>query len=89
MIRVNVHQAKAHLSEHLARLERGDEDAVIICRRNEPIAELRALPRRRTRRQIFRRDARFELTAAFFEPLPDEVLDAFAMRSPIRATTCC
>ena len=49
MLKLNVYEAKARLSECLDRLESGREDAVIICRRNEPIAELRALPRKRAR----------------------------------------
>ncbi len=78
MTKVNVHEAKTHLSEWLDRLERGEEEVVVICRRNEPIAELRALPRRReTKRPMFRRDPRFTLAATFFEPLPDDVVDAF------------
>ena len=78
MIRLNVHEAKTHLSEHLDRLERGEEDVVIICRRNQPIAELRALPQRRTtRRPIFRRDPRFTMPKTFFDPLPNAMLDAF------------
>jgi antitoxin (DNA-binding transcriptional repressor) of toxin-antitoxin stability system len=82
MTKVNVHEAKTHLSEYLDRLERGEEDVVTICRRNEPIAELRALPRpRKTRRPIFRRDSRFELAKSFFEPLPEELLAGFEGRS--------
>lgn len=78
MIKLNVHEAKTHLSEHLDRLERGEEDVVVICRRNEPIAELRALPRRRTtRRPIFRRDPRFAMPDTFFEPLPGSLLSDF------------
>jgi len=78
MIKLNVADAKAHLSEHLGRLERGEEDVVVICRRNKPIAELRALPRRRTtRRPILRRDPRFAMPQSFFEPLPDSMLSDF------------
>lgn len=78
VIKLNVHEAKTHLSEHLERLERGEEDVVVICRRNQPIAELRALPRRRaTRRPIFRRDPRFAMPASFFDPLPDAVVAGF------------
>jgi antitoxin (DNA-binding transcriptional repressor) of toxin-antitoxin stability system len=78
MTKLNVHEAKTHLSKWLDRLENGEEEVVVICRRNEPIAELRALPRRRkTRRPIFRRDPRFGLAAAFFEPLPEGVVVAF------------
>lgn len=78
MIKLNIHEAKTHLSEHLERLERGDEQVVVICRRNVPIAELRALPRRpKTRRSLFKRDPRFEFPNSFFEPLPEDVLDGF------------
>lgn len=79
MVRVNIHEAKTHLSEHLERLESGEEDVVVICRRNEAIAELRALPKRRTTpRPIFVPDARLRIARAFFDPLPPEIIDAFA-----------
>ena len=82
MIKVNIHEAKTHLSEHLDRLERGEEEVVVICRRNEPIAELRALPRRRaTRRPMFKRDPQFSLGDAFFESLPDDLVEGFEGRS--------
>ena len=78
MVRLNIHDAKTHLSEHLDRLERGEEDVVVICRRNTPIAELRAIPRRSTTpRPIFRKDPRFHLPDSFFEQLPDEIITAF------------
>ena len=78
MVRLNIHEAKTHLSEYLDRLERGDEELVVICRRNEPIAELRAIPRRpTTRRSLLRRHPSFEVPKAFFEPLPEDFLDAF------------
>jgi antitoxin (DNA-binding transcriptional repressor) of toxin-antitoxin stability system len=78
MVKLNVHEAKTHLSEWLDRLEKGEEEVVVICRRNQPIAELRALPQRRTtKRPIFRRDPRFAVPASFFEPLPDETVAAF------------
>lgn len=83
MVKVNIHDAKTHLSEHLDRLERGEEDVVVICRRNEPIAELRALPKQRsTARPILTADPRFRLSASFFEPLPSGILDAFEGREP-------
>ena len=39
---LNIHEAKTHLSEHLAALGAGDR--IILCRRNRPIAEIRPLP---------------------------------------------
>lgn len=35
---VNIHEAKAHLSELLAKVEAGEK--VVIARRNKPLAEL-------------------------------------------------
>lgn len=82
VIKLNIHEAKTHLSEHLERLESGEEDVVVICRRNEPIAELRALPQRRTtRRPILRRDRRFSMPKTFFDPLPGSVVDDFEGRA--------
>src|SRR4051812_25836882 len=82
MIKLTIHEAKTHLSKQLERLDRGEEDVVVICRRNQPIAELRALPRRRTtRRPIFRRDLRFAMPTTFFEGLPESLLADFEGRS--------
>jgi antitoxin (DNA-binding transcriptional repressor) of toxin-antitoxin stability system len=78
MVKVNIQEAKTHLSEHLDRLERGEIDVVVICRRNAPIAELRRLPRRRTvPRPILTRDPRFSLSQEFFAALPEDVLSSF------------
>lgn len=41
MIKVNVQQAKTHLSRYLDQVEQGD--VVVVCRHNQPIAELRAI----------------------------------------------
>jgi antitoxin (DNA-binding transcriptional repressor) of toxin-antitoxin stability system len=83
MVKVNIHEAKTHLSAHLDRLERGEEDVVVICRRNEPIAELRALPKQQTTaRPILAADPRFRLSTSFFEPLPGGILDEFEGREP-------
>lgn len=80
---VNIHDAKTHLSEHLERLEKGEEEVVIICRRNEPIAELRALPKRHSSpRPVLTPDPRFKLSTSFFEPLPDALIDSFEGRGP-------
>jgi antitoxin (DNA-binding transcriptional repressor) of toxin-antitoxin stability system len=49
MKRLNIHEAKTHLSRELAELAPGD--VIVICKNNEPIAELRALPKRLDRRR--------------------------------------
>jgi antitoxin (DNA-binding transcriptional repressor) of toxin-antitoxin stability system len=81
MAKVNIHEAKSQLSEHLDRLERGEIDVLVICRRNQPIAELRALAKKRTTpRPIFAPDKRFALSPRFFEALPEDVLESFEDR---------
>lgn len=76
MIRVNIHEAKARLSEYLANLEEGD--VIIICRRNTPVAEIRRIRSpSKTKRPIGKAAGRFEVPDSFFEPLPEDVLDAF------------
>lgn len=42
MIRVNVQDAKTHLSKYLEQVEKGE--TILLCRRNVPIAEIRRLP---------------------------------------------
>ena len=42
MIKINIHEAKTHLSTYLARLRKGE--VMVLCRRNTPIAEIRLLP---------------------------------------------
>jgi antitoxin (DNA-binding transcriptional repressor) of toxin-antitoxin stability system len=41
MIKVNIQEAKTHLSRYLEQVENGD--VVILCRHNHPVAELRAV----------------------------------------------
>ena len=41
MIKVNIQEAKTHLSRYLDHVENGD--VVVVCRHNQPIAELRAI----------------------------------------------
>ena len=76
MIVVNVHEAKAKLSEYLEAAERGE--TVVICRRNRPIAELRPSPAaRREPRPIGLDKGRLTVPDSFFEPLPDDAIEAF------------
>lgn len=71
---VNIYEVKARLSEYLDLVERGER--VLICRRNTPVAELRAVAAVRTEpRPVGGVD--IELPAAFFDPLPEDVIEGF------------
>ena len=80
MNKLNIHEAKTHLSAILAKLRPGEK--VLICRRNTPIAEIRALPPvSGKRRPIGLEAGKLVVPQSFFEPLPDEVIESFGVAS--------
>ena len=79
MKKVNIFEAKARLSEYLDLVEGGER--IVICRRNRPIAELRALPViRGGQRPLGGTELR--IPDMFFDTLPADVEDSF-YASPI------
>jgi antitoxin (DNA-binding transcriptional repressor) of toxin-antitoxin stability system len=77
MIRLNMHEAKTHLSKYLARLKNGE--TIILCRRNVPIAEIRSLqPEEKRRRPVGLAKDRFQVPPEFYEPLPEELEKAWS-----------
>ncbi|HUK41614.1 MAG TPA: hypothetical protein VLX11_11230 [Candidatus Acidoferrales bacterium] len=81
MIKLNVHEAKTHLSRYLDKLARGE--TIILCRRNIPIAEIRPLLRKRkVKRPIGLAKGKFKVPPEFFEPLPSDLIDAFHGKDP-------
>ena len=75
MIKVNIADAKTHLSRYLESVESGE--TVLVCRRNVPIAEIRPVPKPPTHPRPVGIDRGMVIPASFFEPLPDDLLDAF------------
>lgn len=76
MIRINVYEAKTHLSRYLAKLAPGE--TLLVCKRNVPIAEVRRLPAQRVaKRPIGLAKGTFQVPPSFLEPLPDEELAAW------------
>ena len=79
MIKLNIHQAKTHLSEYLVEVQKGE--TILLCKRNTPVAEIRPLPAtRHKKRPIGLAAGSFAVPDSFFEPLPDELLDLFEGR---------
>ena len=74
--RANIHDARNNLLRYLEELAPGE--TLVICKRNQPAAELRT-----PRGKAFRRPkigvakGEFVIPDSFFEPLPDEILKAF------------
>jgi antitoxin (DNA-binding transcriptional repressor) of toxin-antitoxin stability system len=76
MKRLNMHEAKTHLSRELAALAPGE--VILICKNNEPVAELRALPKRLERQRSWGLDRGvFEVPADINAPLPSDELEAW------------
>jgi antitoxin (DNA-binding transcriptional repressor) of toxin-antitoxin stability system len=76
MQRVDIHQAQTHLSRYLAELKPGEK--LILCNRNEPVAEIQSLRgRKKGKRRIGLFKGLGEVPDSFFDPLPDDLLKAF------------
>ena len=76
MIRLNIHEAKTHLSRYLDRLARGE--TIVLCKRNVPIAEIRPIPADiKDERPIGLGKGEFIVPPEFFEPLPSDIVNAF------------
>ena len=76
MSAINIHEAKARLSELLDRALAGEE--VVIARAGKPLARLVPVDDIGPREPGI---ARGRVTDAFFEPLPPDELDAWEGRS--------
>ncbi len=70
---VNIHQAKTHLSRLLERVAAGEE--VVIAKAGKPIARLVPVAEKRTPRPLG--FLKFDVPDAFFDPLPDDELEAW------------
>ena len=81
MIRLNVAEAKTHLSRYLKRGEAGG--TLVLCRRKRPIAEVRPICEapRQGRRQFGPDEGKFTIPPEFFEPLPAGILRFFTGES--------
>jgi len=76
MLRVNIFEVKAKLSEYLDRAAAGER--IVICRHNKPVAELRPIESVRSEpRPVgpLPGEPSFEVPPSFFEPMSDEELD--------------
>ncbi len=74
-MRVNIHEAKTHLSKLLARVAGGEE--VIIAKAGRPVARLVPVGDRPTRRVPGTAKGRVTIAPDFDAPLPEAVLEGF------------
>ena len=73
---LTMQEAKTHLSRHVAGLNDGDR--IVLCLRNRPVAEIRPIPGRSNEPRPFGLGQGLaDLSGAFLDPLPDDILDDF------------
>ena len=71
-----MHDAKTNLSRYVDELAPGD--TLVLCSRNEPVAEIRKLDKKKKRvPRIGVAEGEFELPDSFFDPLPEEIMRSF------------
>lgn len=75
MTRVTMHVAKTQLSKLIAMVEAGEE--VVILRGPDPVARLVPVEHARPTRKFGALRDEIEVPDSFFDPLPDEELDAW------------
>ena len=75
MRKVNIHEAKTHLSRLVELASAGEE--IILAKSGKPVARLVPLSDRRPRRKLGLLQGRFTVPDDFDEPLPEEILAGF------------
>jgi len=74
-----VHEAKTHLSRLIEEVETGEE--VVVAKAGKPVARLCPIAAKGRHRKLGLLNNRFKIPDDFNAPLPDDVLDSFAVRS--------
>lgn len=74
--RVNIHDARTHLSRYLSELKPGE--TLVLCNRNQPVAEVRSLRKAVHKPRIGAARGEFVVPDSFFDPMPDEIIKAFS-----------
>jgi antitoxin (DNA-binding transcriptional repressor) of toxin-antitoxin stability system len=75
--KINMHDAKTHLSRYVNELAEGE--VLMLCNRNEPVAEIRSLRAKRVAKpRIGVAKGKLVVPDTFFDPLPEDILKAFA-----------
>lgn len=75
-IRLNIHEAKTHLSKYLKDLSKGD--IILLCNRNVPIAEIQPIINKKSMKRIIGlAKGKVTIAKGFFDPVPHSVEKLF------------
>lgn len=72
MTKLNIHEAKTHLSRYLRKVQEGE--TLLLCKNGIPIAQITPLPKilQPKKRPMGLAKGKIKIPASFFEPLTDE-----------------
>lgn len=72
---ISVHKAKTHLSRLIERAEAGED--VVIARGKVPVVRLVPIATAKVERRFGAMKGKARVSKAFFDPLPDDELEAW------------
>jgi antitoxin (DNA-binding transcriptional repressor) of toxin-antitoxin stability system len=73
MLKLNIHEIKSQLSKYIDMVEAGE--TVVVCKRNIPVAEIRAIEKKKKRTPILGSAAGLvDIKPSFYEPMTEEEL---------------
>ena len=75
MASISVYQARAELSRLIERALAGEE--IVITRRGQPTVRLLPVEQPQPRRKPGALKGKLTLPESFFDPLPEDIIDAF------------
>ena len=79
MPKINIHEAKTHLSRYVEEAAQGKE--IIIAKAGKPVARIAPLTAVKVARKLGLLDGKARIPDDFNAPLPDEVLARFLGRN--------
>ena len=77
MTKLNIHEAKTHLSKYLKKVVNGE--TVVLCKNGEPIAQIVPLPVKSRKGLLGAAKGLGKVTDRFFEPLTDKDLPGMGL----------
>jgi prevent-host-death family protein len=75
MAEIGINEARTALSRLVDRVQAGEE--IVITRRGEPVARLAPITSLPSKRRPNLLKGRYQLPDSLFEPLPEEIVEAF------------
>ena len=77
MTKLNIHEAKTHLSKYLKKVAHGE--TIVLCKNGKPVAQIIPFSKKSGRRQLGFAKGLGSIPDSFFEPLTDDDLPGMGL----------